>query len=117
MGLLERANGGTPFLDELTEMSMALQAKMLRVLQDGIVRRVGSQQEDAVVDVRFVSATNRDPRDSIRNKQLREDLYYRLNVVQVVIPPLRDRTEDIPLLANHFLRTFWSRHRSQKDAI
>ncbi len=117
MGLLELADGGTLFLDELTEMSMALQAKMLRVLQDGIVRRVGSEAEDAVVDVRFVSATNRDPRDAIRSKQLREDLYYRLNVVQVTIPPLRERVEDIPLLANHFLRVFWSRHRSVKDAI
>lgn len=117
MGLLELANGGTLFLDELSEMSMPLQAKMLRVLQDGIVRRVGSEQEDAIVDVRFVSATNRDPRDAIRNKQLREDLYYRLNVVQVVIPPLRERTEDIPLLANHFLRMFWARHRSAKDPV
>ena len=117
MGLLELANGGTLFLDELTEMSMALQAKMLRVLQDGIVRRVGSEEEDAVVDVRFVSATNRDPRDAIRNKQLREDLYYRLNVVQVTIPPLRERTEDIPLLANHFLRVFWGRHRSPKETV
>ncbi|HEY1952825.1 MAG TPA: sigma-54 dependent transcriptional regulator [Gemmatimonadaceae bacterium] len=117
MGLLELADGGTLFLDELSEMSMPLQAKMLRVLQDGIVRRVGSEQEDAVVDVRFVSATNRDPREAIRSRQLREDLYYRLNVVQVVIPPLRDRTEDIPLLANHFLRVFWGRHRSPKDAI
>lgn len=117
MGLLELANGGTLFLDELTEMSMALQAKMLRVLQDGIVRRVGSEEEDAVVDVRFVSATNRDPREAIRNKQLREDLYYRLNVVQVTIPPLRERAEDIPLLANHFLRVFWGRHRSAKEAL
>src|SRR4051812_12514030 len=117
MGLLELANGGTLFLDELSEMSMPLQAKMLRVLQDGIVRRVGSEHEDAVVDVRFVSATNRDPREAIRNKQLREDLYYRLNVVQVVIPPLRERPEDIPLLANHFLRGFWARHRSPKEAI
>jgi DNA-binding NtrC family response regulator len=117
MGLLELADGGTLFLDELSEMSMPLQAKMLRVLQDGIVRRVGSEHENAVVDVRFVSATNRDPRESIRSKLLREDLYYRLNVVQVVIPPLRERTEDIPLLANHFLRTFWARHRSAKDAI
>jgi DNA-binding NtrC family response regulator len=117
MGLLELANGGTLFLDELTEMSMALQAKMLRVLQDGIVRRVGSEEEDAVVDVRFVSATNRDPRDAIRSRQLREDLYYRLNVVQVTIPPLRERVEDIPLLANHFLRVYWGRHRSVKDAI
>ena len=117
MGLLELANGGTLFLDELTEMSLALQTKMLRVLQDGIVRRVGSEEEEAVVDVRFVSATNRDPRDAIRNKQLREDLYYRLNVVQVTIPPLRERVEDIPLLANHFLRVFWGRHRSVKEAI
>jgi DNA-binding NtrC family response regulator len=117
MGLLELADGGTLFLDELSEMSMPLQAKMLRVLQDGIVRRVGSEQEDAVVDVRFVSATNRDPRESIRSKQLREDLYYRLNVVQIVIPPLRERAEDIPLLANHFLRGFWARHRSPKEAI
>jgi len=117
MGLLELADGGTLFLDELTEMSMALQAKMLRVLQDGIVRRVGSEEEDAVVDVRFVSATNRDPRDAIRSKQLREDLYYRLNVVQVTIPPLRDRPEDIPQLANHFLRNFWSRHRQAKEAV
>ena len=117
MGLLELANGGTLFLDELTEMSMALQAKMLRVLQDGIVRRVGSEAEDAIVDVRFVSATNRDPRDAIRSKQLREDLYYRLNVVQVTIPPLRERVEDIPLLANHFLGVFWGRHRATKDAV
>jgi transcriptional regulator with PAS, ATPase and Fis domain len=117
MGLLELADGGTLFLDELTEMSMALQAKMLRVLQDGIVRRVGSEAEDAVVDVRFVSATNRDPREAIRSKQLREDLYYRLNVIQVVIPPLRDRLEDIPVLANHFLRLFWARHRSAKETV
>jgi DNA-binding NtrC family response regulator len=117
MGLLELADGGTLFLDELSEMSMPLQAKMLRVLQDGIVRRVGSEQEDAVVDVRFVSATNRDPREAIRSKQLREDLYYRLNVIQITIPPLRDRPEDVPLLANHFLRGFWARHRSPKEAI
>ena len=117
MGLLELADGGTLFLDELSEMSMPLQAKMLRVLQDGIVRRVGSEQEDVVVDVRFVSATNRDPREAIRNKQLREDLYYRLNVVQVTIPPLRERVEDIPLLANHFLRVFWGRHRAAKDVV
>jgi DNA-binding NtrC family response regulator len=117
MGLLELADGGTLFLDELSEMSMPLQAKMLRVLQDGIVRRVGSEQEDAVVDVRFVSATNRDPREAIRSKMLREDLYYRLNVVQIIIPPLRERAEDIPLLANHFLRVFWARHRSAKEAI
>jgi DNA-binding NtrC family response regulator len=116
-GLLEMAHGGTIFLDELTEMPVALQAKMLRVIQDGVVRRVGSEHEDAVVDVRFISATNRDPRDAIREKKLREDLYYRLNVVQVTLPPLRERPEDITVLANHFLKLFWARHRSPKAEL
>jgi transcriptional regulator with PAS, ATPase and Fis domain len=89
MGLLEMANNGTFFLDELTEMPLPLQAKLLRVIQDGVVRRVGSEQHDAVVDVRFVSATNRDPREAIKDKCLREDLYYRLNVVRITLPPLR----------------------------
>ena len=116
-GLLEMAHGGTIFLDELTEMPLSLQAKMLRVIQDGVVRRVGSEHEDAVVDVRFISATNRDPREAIRERKLREDLYYRLNVVQVTLPALRDRPEDIPLLANHFLKLFWARHRSPKAEL
>jgi DNA-binding NtrC family response regulator len=114
-GLLEVANGGTFFLDELTEMPLPLQAKLLRVIQDGVVRRVGSEQHDAVVDVRFVSATNRDPREAIKSKHLREDLYYRLNVVRITLPPLRDRVEDIPILANHFLGQFWVRHHSSRD--
>ena len=117
VGLLEVADGGTLFLDELTEMPLALQAKMLRVVQDGVVRRVGSEQPDSNVDVRFVSATNRDPQEAIRDKKLREDLYYRLNVVQINIPPLRERVEDIPVLANTFLRIFWARHRSAKEAL
>jgi DNA-binding NtrC family response regulator len=117
VGLLEVADGSTLFLDELTEMSMPLQAKMLRVLQDGVVRRVGSDQADSIVDVRFISATNRDPLEAIRDKKLREDLYYRLNVVQISLPPLRDRVEDIPVLATAFLKTFWARHRSPKDAM
>ena len=116
-GLLEIAHGGTIFLDELTEMPLPLQAKMLRVIQDGVVRRVGSEHEDATVDVRFISATNRDPREAIRDKKLREDLFYRLNVVQVTLPPLRERAEDIPLLANHFLKMFWARHRSAKAEL
>lgn len=115
IGLLEMANNGTFFLDELTEMPLALQAKLLRVIQDGVVRRVGSEQHDAVVDVRFVSATNRDPREAIKSKHLREDLYYRLNVVRITLPPLRDRVEDIPILANHFLVQFWNRHHSARD--
>jgi DNA-binding NtrC family response regulator len=110
-GLLETANGGTLFLDELTEMSHPLQAKLLRVLQDGVVRRVGSEGADAIVDVRFVSATNRDPAEAVANGILREDLFYRLRVVQVTLPPLRERPDDIPPLATHFLAQYWERHR------
>ncbi len=117
VGLLEAADQGTFFMDEFTEMPVALQAKLLRVIQDGVVRRVGSAQQDAVVDVRFISATNRDPREAIKSGQLREDFYYRLNVVQITLPPLRERVEDIPILANHFLRHFWARHHSTKDAL
>jgi transcriptional regulator with PAS, ATPase and Fis domain len=110
-GLLEVANGGTLFLDELTEMSMPLQAKLLRVLQDGVVRRVGSEIQDAVVDVRFISAMNRDPLEAVAQGRLREDLYYRLRVVPIRLPALRQRPEDISLLAEHFLQHFWERHR------
>ncbi len=116
-GLLETANGGTLFLDELTEMSMPLQAKLLRVLQDGVVRRVGSESHDAVVDVRFISATNRDPMEAVKEQLLREDLFYRLRVVPIKLPPLRQRTEDIPLLASHFLAHYWVRHRQPGDAM
>jgi DNA-binding NtrC family response regulator len=110
-GLLEVATGGTMFLDELPEMSTAIQAKLLRVLQDGIVRRVGSEKVDSVVNVRFVAATNRDPQVAVEAGVLREDLFYRLYVVPIALPPLRDRQEDIPLLANHFLRSYWADHR------
>jgi DNA-binding NtrC family response regulator len=110
-GLLEVANGGTLFLDELTEMTMPLQAKLLRVLQDGVVRRLGSETQDAVVDVRFISATNRDPQEAVQQGILREDLFYRLRVVPIKLPPLRNRLEDIPLLAEFFLANSWSRHR------
>jgi DNA-binding NtrC family response regulator len=116
-GLLETANGGTLFLDELTEMSMPLQAKLLRVIQDGVVRRVGSEQVDAVVDVRFVSATNRDPQAAVDEGVLRSDLFYRLRVVPISLPPLRKRQEDIPLLANHFLTYYWHRHRQMGDRV
>ncbi len=114
-GLLEMAHGGTLFLDELTEMSMPLQAKLLRVIQDGVVRRVGSEQQDAVVDVRFVSATNREPQEAVDEGALRSDLFYRLRVVPIKLPPLRKRPEDIPLLANHFLTHYWQRHRQMGD--
>ncbi len=116
-GLLEVANGGTLFLDELTEMALPLQAKLLRVLQDGVVRRLGSETQDAVVDVRFISATNRDPQEAVRQGILREDLFYRLRVVPIRLPPLRQRAEDIPLLAEHFLKRSWERHRPDGSPV
>lgn len=114
-GLLETANGGTFFLDELTEAPLSIQAKLLRVIQDGVVRRVGSEQQDAIVDVRFVSATNRDPQEAVARQQLREDLFFRLRVVPVTLPPLRERQEDIPVLARRFLSRYWARHRDPTD--
>ena len=116
-GLLETANGGTLFLDELTEMSKPIQAKLLRVIQDGVVRRVGSETTDAVVNVRFIAATNRDPEEATRAGALREDLYYRLRVVPIHVPPLRQRPEDIPLLADYFLGHYWSRHREANAQV
>jgi transcriptional regulator with PAS, ATPase and Fis domain len=116
-GLLETANGGTLFLDELTEMSQPLQAKLLRVIQDGVVRRVGSETQDAVVDVRYIAATNRDPQEAVNQGILRGDLFYRLRVVPIKLPPLRKRPEDTPLLANHFLTYYWQRHRQMGDRV
>ena len=110
-GLLETAHQGTIFLDEIGEMSPVLQTKLLRVVQDGVVRRLGSETEDAVVNVRFISATNRDPEEALAEGHLRPDLFYRLRVVPIHLPPLRERPEDVPLLANHFLRYYWRRHR------
>jgi DNA-binding NtrC family response regulator len=110
-GLMETANGGTLFLDELIELSPMTQAKLLRVVQDGVVRRVGSSRTDAVVNVRFIAATNYDPAMAISEGRLREDLYYRLAVVPIHVPPLRERPDDIPLLARHFLQQYWPRHR------
>jgi DNA-binding NtrC family response regulator len=104
-GLLEVASGGTFFMDEITEMSMELQAKLLRVIQERRIRRVGSEVE-IPIDVRWVSATNRDPEQAVRDGALRQDLLYRLNVVPVKLPPLRHRREDIPALAQHFLRRY-----------
>src|SRR3989449_11603700 len=86
-GLLEMANGGTLFLDELIEMSKPIQAKLLRAIQDGVVRRVGSERTDAVVNVRFIACTNCNPEEAVRSGQLREDLYYRLRVVPIHVPP------------------------------
>ena len=115
-GLLEVADGSTLFLDELTELPLPTQAKLLRVLQDGVVRRVGSTKTDAVVDVRFIAATNRDPMQSIRDGELRKDLHYRLRVVPIHLPPLRQRPEDVPILASEFLKEFWRQHRDPGHA-
>ncbi|MEW6215311.1 MAG: sigma-54 dependent transcriptional regulator [Nitrospirota bacterium] len=102
-GLFEIADGGSIFLDEVCEMPINLQAKLLRVLENGTFRRVGGTT-DIRVDVRIISATNKDIKEEIASGRFREDLYYRLNVVPIHIPPLRERKEDIPLLVDHFLR-------------
>jgi two-component system response regulator PilR (NtrC family) len=102
-GLFEIADSGSLFLDEIGEMPINLQAKLLRVLENGSFRRVGGTT-DIKVDVRVISATNKDVKEEIASGRFREDLFYRLNVVPVQIPPLRERKEDIPLLVEHFLR-------------
>ncbi|UCD36327.1 MAG: sigma-54-dependent Fis family transcriptional regulator [Nitrospiraceae bacterium] len=104
-GLFELANGGTLFLDEIGEMPLSLQAKLLRVIEGGAFRRLGGLS-DIKVDVRIISATNRNLQDLIEERLFREDLYFRLNVLSVKIPPLRERRDDIPLLLEHFLMKF-----------
>lgn len=115
-GLFELANNGTIFLDEIAELPFPLQAKLLRVLQDGKVRRLGGSKE-IPVSVRVVAATNRNLEAMISAGKFREDLYYRLNVIPLFIPPLRNRPEDIPLLAQFFLRRFSVRMRKQVSTI
>jgi len=104
-GLFEEAQGGTIFLDEIGEMDMAMQAKLLRVLQERTIRRVGGVK-DIAIDVRVIAATNRDLHERIRGGIFREDLFYRLNVFPIHVPPLRERTGDIPALAAYFLDSF-----------
>jgi DNA-binding NtrC family response regulator len=111
VGYFEEAMGGTLFLDEITEMGAELQVKLLRVLEDRTLRRVGGTQE-LKVDVRLISATNRDPREAIQDGKLREDLYYRLNVFPLALPTLAERRDDIPILAEHFRKLIEEQERS-----
>ncbi len=104
-GLFEQADGGTLFLDEINSMSISLQAKLLRVLQEGYVRRVGGLK-DIPIDARIIVATNEKPMDSVKNGHIRKDLFYRINVINIEIPPLRERREDILLLIDHFIRYY-----------
>ncbi len=104
-GLFEQAHGGTLFLDEINSMSMPLQAKLLRVLQEGYVRRLGGQK-DVMIDVRIIAASNESPLKLIEENAFRKDLYYRLNVISLVVPPLQKREGDIPLLIDHFIRLY-----------
>jgi len=120
-GLFHEADRGTIFLDEIGETSLSVQIKLLRVLQDRVVRRVGSNVE-AQVDVRVIAATNRDLAESTRAGTFREDLFYRINVIPIALPPLRQRKEDIPLLVDHFITKFSdkmgiSRKRISSDAM
>ena len=112
LGLIEMAQGGTTFFDEIGDLDFVLQKKLLRFLQEKEIRRI-SGKEKIKVDVRVLSATNRNIEESLKNDEFRVDLYYRLNVITIRIPPLRDRLDDIPLLANHYLQHF--REKNKKD--
>ncbi|MCZ6633673.1 MAG: sigma-54 dependent transcriptional regulator [bacterium] len=111
-GLFDAADGGTVFLDEISETSQAMQVRLLRVLQEGEIRRVG-ESHDRSVDVRVIAATNQDLTAEVAAGRFREDLYYRLNVFPICVPPLKDRLEDVPALTDHFLNIFASDRRVQ----
>jgi two-component system response regulator HydG len=115
-GLFEEADGGTLFLDEIGDMEYALQSTLLRVLEDGRVRRVG-ENVDRAVDVRVLAATHADLEEEIARKNFREDLYFRLSAVPLEVPPLRSRSEDVPLLFVHFLDLFCRRNQRPRLSV
>jgi two-component system, NtrC family, response regulator HydG len=115
-GRIERAEAGTLFLDEVGELSPAVQAKLLRVLQEGEFERVGGN-ETVRIDFRLVAATNRDLEADVRDGKFREDLFYRLNVIAIKLPPLRERPEDIPLIAEHFVRLYAKKNNKRIDGM
>lgn len=115
-GLVEVAEGGTLFLDEIADLPLLLQPKILRLLQEKEYRRVGDTKNRAA-DIRIVATTNRDMREEVKNGRVREDLYFRLNVVEIHLPPLRERKEDIPLLATHFVRRAADTYKRAVDTI
>jgi two-component system, NtrC family, response regulator AtoC len=116
VGLLEEAHQGSLLLDEITEMPIDLQAKLLRVLEERVVRRLGGAKS-VPVDFRLISSTNRAPEVALKEGQLRRDLYFRINTVTIVVPPLRDRRDDVPILAHAFLEHYRAKHARQVDEI
>jgi len=116
MGCFELATTGTLFLDEIAEMPLNLQPKLLRVLEEGSVRRLGGK-DSIPIDVRIIAATNHSPEDAIRDGTLRKDLYYRLSTVQIELPPLAQRKEDIPLLVRHFIELYDQKHQVKIKSI
>ena len=113
-GKLEMADNGTIFLDEIGEMTLRMQGLLLRFLETGEIQKVGAERVAKATNVRVMAATNRNLRDLIAQGQFREDLFYRINVIHLVVPPLRERREDIPLLVDHFLRRFTSARRQRQ---
>jgi two-component system response regulator AtoC len=116
VGLLEEAHKGSLLLDEIAEMPVDLQAKLLRVLEDRVVRRLGGAKS-IPVDFRLLSSTNRSPEQAVKDGQLRQDLYFRINTVTIAVPPLRERREDLPMLVRAFLERYRAKHQRAIDAI
>src|SRR3984885_5427637 len=116
-GLLEMAPNGTVFLDEVGEMSARMQVVLLRFLETGEIQRVGSDRSHTRVNVRLITATNRDLQTQINSGAFREDLYFRLNVIRLTIPPLRERIDDIPLLIDYYLDTYGTQHRVTRPQV